>query len=362
MKPNATSKPFFSPEFVAAAIAAAPERVEDADCPYDPNDAAAVDAFWDKAIVSHSYPELKAKLAERRARKAEKAATESRAGQYETATAHLEQAVKCIRQRIEENTRSDRLDLINTQMLLVENAIKEINSPATGVARGGELWGIVQGICESIDREFSGDDNLEIQGRVAGALFNKGVALSKQGKTGEEMAVYEEVERRFGNKKDASPGVRVLVAKALLQKGIMFGRRNETKRKAIAVYEEVERRFGKNDSRSVLVLVAIALFNKGLAWGELGETERAIAVYDEVVHRFGDKMDVLPGGVRLVVAEALFNKGIALRRQGKTGEAIAVYEEIERRFGEDDLPDVRVTVAMAREQLAWLKKELPTQP
>jgi hypothetical protein len=73
MKPNATSKPFFSAEAVAAAIAAAPETVEDADCPYDPNDAAAVEAFWQDGFLSHSYAELKAQLAERRARKPEKA-------------------------------------------------------------------------------------------------------------------------------------------------------------------------------------------------------------------------------------------------------------------------------------------------
>jgi uncharacterized protein (DUF4415 family) len=66
MKPNVTSKPFFDAETIAKAIAAAPKTVEDADCPYDPNDAAAVDAFWENGFISHSLPELKAKLAERR--------------------------------------------------------------------------------------------------------------------------------------------------------------------------------------------------------------------------------------------------------------------------------------------------------
>ena len=46
MKRNATSKPSISPEQMAAALAAAPERVEDPDCPYDPNDPAAVAAYW----------------------------------------------------------------------------------------------------------------------------------------------------------------------------------------------------------------------------------------------------------------------------------------------------------------------------
>jgi len=49
MKRAPTSNPSaFSKEQVAAAIAAAPEKLQDATCPYDPNDAAAVAAYWAK--------------------------------------------------------------------------------------------------------------------------------------------------------------------------------------------------------------------------------------------------------------------------------------------------------------------------
>ena len=52
MKPGTTSKPFpTKPEDVATAIANAPEQVSDADCPYDPNDPAAVQAYWKGATV-----------------------------------------------------------------------------------------------------------------------------------------------------------------------------------------------------------------------------------------------------------------------------------------------------------------------
>lgn len=52
MKPGTTSKRFpTSPEDIAAAIQSAPERVHDPDSPSDPNDAAAVAAFWKKATV-----------------------------------------------------------------------------------------------------------------------------------------------------------------------------------------------------------------------------------------------------------------------------------------------------------------------
>ena len=52
MKCEPTLKPSaFSKKQVAAAIAAAPDRVNDPNCPYDPNDAAAVTAFWAKGKV-----------------------------------------------------------------------------------------------------------------------------------------------------------------------------------------------------------------------------------------------------------------------------------------------------------------------
>jgi len=47
-----TSKSFpTSPEEVEAAIARAPKRVQDPECPYDPNDPKAVEAFWKNATV-----------------------------------------------------------------------------------------------------------------------------------------------------------------------------------------------------------------------------------------------------------------------------------------------------------------------
>jgi uncharacterized protein (DUF4415 family) len=52
MKLGTTSKSLpRSPEEVAAVIARAPERVQDPEAPYDPNDPAAVEKFWKSATV-----------------------------------------------------------------------------------------------------------------------------------------------------------------------------------------------------------------------------------------------------------------------------------------------------------------------
>ena len=59
-------------------IEAAPEQVDDPDCPYDPNDPQAVEAFWKNAVfVPGGGPAaIKAALAERRRQRgSEKAST-----------------------------------------------------------------------------------------------------------------------------------------------------------------------------------------------------------------------------------------------------------------------------------------------
>lgn len=51
-----------------AVIAAAPDPVDDPDCPYDPNDPVAVEAFWKNAVVVHEGgpAAVRAALAEKR--------------------------------------------------------------------------------------------------------------------------------------------------------------------------------------------------------------------------------------------------------------------------------------------------------
>ncbi len=52
MKPGSISKSFpRNPEEIAAAISRAPDRVEDPEVAYDPNDPAAVEKFWKGATV-----------------------------------------------------------------------------------------------------------------------------------------------------------------------------------------------------------------------------------------------------------------------------------------------------------------------
>ena len=52
MKRKSILETYFNQEQIDAAIARAPERVDDPDSPYDPNDEAAVKAYWSKAKIT----------------------------------------------------------------------------------------------------------------------------------------------------------------------------------------------------------------------------------------------------------------------------------------------------------------------
>jgi hypothetical protein len=52
MKRGITLKQYFTQAQIDAAIAAAPERVDDPDSPYDMNDPEAIHAYWSKAILT----------------------------------------------------------------------------------------------------------------------------------------------------------------------------------------------------------------------------------------------------------------------------------------------------------------------
>ena len=57
-----------NPAEIEAAIAAAPEHVEDAECPYNPGDAGQVNAYWQDAtvVMKEGHPAVRAALDEKR--------------------------------------------------------------------------------------------------------------------------------------------------------------------------------------------------------------------------------------------------------------------------------------------------------
>lgn len=236
---------------------------------------------------------------------------------------------------------------------------------------------------EELERRFGNTDDPVLQTTLAKALVNKANILGRAGHNEEAIPAFNDVLHRFGDVTD--PNILVEVARALVGKGITLGRQNRAE-EAVAVYDEVEVRFrgtsdralqeqlframtdkGVNfirlgrykDALQVYELIGqyddsikaarqdvlgIALYNKGVAFGLLGDSEAALAMFKEVAIRFdGDK----PTAVREAVARALLAQAGVLDNLGREVEAIAVCETLADKFGASKEPVLRQHVALA---------------
>ena len=179
-------------------------------------------------------------------------------------------------------------------------------------------------------------------GRVAKALVNKGTALGALDRPEEALETYEEVLHRFGG--SDSPALLEGVATALVNKGVALNALDRLEEELNA-YEEVLRRFGRSDASVLLGRVATALLYTGITLSELDRQEEALDAYEEVLRRFGGS--AVPVLLERV-ATALVNKGAALGALNRPEEALAVCGEVLRRFGgRSDAPTLLEQVATA---------------
>jgi tetratricopeptide (TPR) repeat protein len=172
------------------------------------------------------------------------------------------------------------------------------------------------------------------------ALFDMGVEHIEAGRFEQAVAAYREIVGRGGS--SSEPVVRVIVAKALVNKGFCLGALGRSE-ESIAVYGDVVSRFAASPEPALHVAVARALVNKGLRLGSLGRSQEAVAGYDDVVARFVASPNF---ALREQVARALALKGNHLFDDfGELPEAEAAY----RRALEFDGGS-----ALARGNLAWV--------
>jgi tetratricopeptide (TPR) repeat protein len=124
---------------------------------------------------------------------------------------------------------------------------------------------------------------VEASRELASALAIKGFALAQAGRTGDAIAAYDEVERRFSEATD--PALRLWIARALVDKGVALGQARRTGDE-VAAYDEVERRFGEAAEPALRERVAKALVNKGFTLWQDEQPDEAVAAYEEVEGRF----------------------------------------------------------------------------
>ncbi len=118
-----------------------------------------------------------------------------------------------------------------------------------------------------------------------------------------------------------------------------------------AIREGIERALADRDAPEFKVQVAKALLNKGITHGQRDESEAELAAYDDLVARYGASDDP---ELQVQVAEALLFKGDRQVRIGRAEEALQTSDEFDHRFGavSDDEPDA---AALLRWRVKWIR-------
>ena len=194
---------------------------------------------------------------------------------------------------------------------------------------------------EIIRRFEESDEQLLFQTSVAWALVNKGLTYDRLGDSQAAVAAYDTVVQRF-EESDAPP-LQVEVARALVSKGGTYHRLGDPQA-AVAAYDRVIRRFEESDAPPLQGEVARALVNKGITYNQLGDSRAAVAAYDTVIRRF-EESDAPP--LQGEVARALVSKGVTYHRLGDSQAAVAAYDRVIQRFEESDDPLLQGEVARA---------------
>ena len=163
--------------------------------------------------------------------------------------------------------------------------------------------------------------------QVAKALVNKGVTHGERDESEAELAAYDDLVARFGD--SDSPDLRAQVAKTLVNKGIRHYRRGEHE-PALAAWNAVAADFGADDTPEIQQALAAALVYKGTQQVEIGRAQEALGTSDEIDRRFGRLTDHEPDRDRIAVWRwrAKWIKANALLVQGEHPAALSVFRLI----------------------------------
>ena len=217
---------------------------------------------------------------------------------------------------------------------------------------GDLLFGMMRSEKESAQPMIVTDKMLRQAARKMTAALEKG----------EFRKIIEIVDRYFGSQQSDSS--RISNAKTALMIFIKAYAHSElgNSEKAVAVYDEVIERFGNHSALNVQSTIVKALMNKGYQQGLLGEAEAEIEIYGEIVERFGDS-DATE--LQEQAAKALFNKAVTRGQLGDVEAELETYGEVVERFGDSDVPEIQKQVAaalvnkgVARGQLGEIEAEI----
>jgi tetratricopeptide (TPR) repeat protein len=174
-------------------------------------------------------------------------------------------------------------------------------------------------VYDEIDRRFGKDNDPEIKRQAVLTLIKKNNNKWQRRNVQVNLATYDDINKRFG-KDDVK--VREKIADILLNEG------NEGRQQARVNnlwWDTLMQWFGQDDDPKVQVKIRGMFFQKGEILAKKKDYEAAIAVCDEAIRHFGGKDTI----------NFLKRKGELLRKKGDLDAALAVFDDIAR----FDIPD-----------------------
>lgn len=204
---------------------------------------------------------------------------------------------------------------------------------ATDVAKGclffrREEFAAAEEVSAACRTRFGASADDEVLGWVAGAIGMRGEALSRLGRNDEALECFEEVVRRFGERRE-SPFVSVVFRARLDRGGLLsrLGRLEEAARDADRVLERTGRgdlpTWRRQFAEASFLKAAVLRNREGADNRSLAE---AAALCDRVVERLrGDADEQSPKRIR----DALLLKSDLLAFAGRPDDALAALERVD---------------------------------
>ncbi len=221
---------------------------------------------------------------------------------------------------------------------------------------------------EKVYRELVDSGRVELANDLAGALMNRGNALSNLGRLAEAVTAYDEAVAILRRLVDSGRGELANdLAGALMNRGNALSDLGKLA-EAVTAYDEavaILRRLVDSGRVELANDLAKALMNRGVSLRNLGKLAEAVTAYDEAVAILRRLVD--SGRVELAndLAKALMNRGVSLRNLGKLAEAVTAYDEavaILRRLVDSGRVELANDLAMALFNKAWLLKKQEDWP
>ncbi|ELP2651363.1 hypothetical protein R1U54_001456, partial [Vibrio fluvialis] len=183
----------------------------------------------------------------------------------------------------------------------------------------------------------------EIQGKLihVQTIFDKAREDFNDKNYDSALSAFEKVLGYIGSNTD--PRLKEFACRALFAKGLAQGQLNQSEQ-AIQTYNDLIAYVGDDQTPALREQVVKAMVNKGVTQGQLNQSEQEIQTYNDLIAYVGDDQTL---ALRERVVKAMLNKGITQGQLNQSEQEIQTYNDLIAYVGDDQTPALRERVVKA---------------